>query len=119
MSWVRRCIWVIRPCNDPVGQRAEALEQAMGFARRAKEAEVVAKHDDRVKGANRFVTLLEREQPHIANSAPTCHLDRTRRYIDPDDAPSTPLQFQGRSPSAHASIKHPPAHPTEGATLYC
>src|SRR5256885_4461096 len=64
-----------------------------------------------------FRSLLEREQSHVADSAPTCHLDRTWRDIDPDDAPSAPLQFQGSSPRAQTGIQHPSARPPECATL--
>src|SRR5262249_28892257 len=59
----------------------------------------------------------EREQPYVAASALTRHLDRARRDVDPDDTTSTALVFQRHSPRAHSDVEHPPAHPAECATL--
>jgi hypothetical protein len=109
---------VVRARHDSVGERAEPPEQAFGVARRAKEAEVVTEHHDRVEPANGVVEVFEGEQPHVANSACACHLDRARRDVDPDDASPTPLQFQSRAPRAHTGVKHPAAHEAECTTLH-
>ena len=96
--------------DDASDHRAKTPEQATCLRLTAKEAEVVAVHDDRIEAPKLGPDVLERHHPRIQNATPPRYLDGSRGYVYCHDFAAARLQFERNASCAAARVEDAPSH---------